>query len=372
MTAWITLAISLTALAASAVALVTVRSKWQAHARLSRSLGDAIARLAAVMTELNDGLDRLSGETRLTVALDELAEATELEDALVRIAHAATLVSGAQSAVVRAVAKDGRVVIGATHPTPDVAFASEIEWPPTGARAMTFTFLRDRDADGEPQPGSGLALPIVDQAGSPAALVSVLFDEPDRAARAVPELETLAARAAPIVVSLLAAPAAEPPRDLDQLTGFPSRELFHETLARETSRARRQGSPLAVLLLMAEEVPAADGVRHRADADAALITLARCVEGVLTPGAVVCRMGRDELGLVLPAANRRFAELLVARLDAQRSSLERGHEVRFTTGAAELMLTDDAVTLYERAAKSLQAAKVRSAGPDVSGAHEQS
>src|SRR2546422_3021925 len=71
MTGWIPLAISLTALAASAVALVTVRGRWRAHARLTRSLAAAIARLAAAVAEMNAGLDRLSGETRLTVALGE-------------------------------------------------------------------------------------------------------------------------------------------------------------------------------------------------------------------------------------------------------------------------------------------------------------
>jgi diguanylate cyclase (GGDEF)-like protein len=373
MTGWITLAISLTALAASAVALVTVRGRWRAHARLSRSLGDAIARLAAAVAEMNDGLDRLSGETRLTIAVGELAEATDLEDALMRIADAAVLVSGAQSAVVRAVAADGEVVVAATEPAPDVAFASEIEWPPTGARAMTFTFLHDRDKGGEPRAGSGLALPIGDHAGSPVALVSVHFDEPGHAARAVTELESLAARAAPIVVALLDTRGGDQPRDRDGLTGLPTREVFHEALARETARARRHGAPLAVLVLDVDDLHGVNERLGHAGADAALAALARCVETVLPPGAVACRVGGDELALVLPATSRRDADLLLARLDAERASNDRCREITFTAGTAELMLTDEAISLFERAAKSLQAARARGGGPrpGVHGAHEQ-
>jgi len=374
MTGWITLAISLTALAASAVALVTVRGRWRAHARLSRSLGEAISRLAAAVAEVNDGLDRLSGETRLTIALGELAEATDLEDALARIAEAAVVVSGAQSAVVRAVAADGQVVVGATHPAPDVAFASEIEWPPTGARAMTFTFLHDRDAGAEPRAGSGLALPIGDHTGSPVALVSVLFDEPGHATRAVADLESLAARAAPIVAALLDTGADDQPSHHDELTGLPTREVFHQALARETTRARRHGTPLAVLLLDVDDLRGANERLGRSGADAALAALARCVETVLPPGSVACRVGGDEFALLLPATTRRDAELLLGRLDAERASRDRCRETTFTAGAAELMLTDDAITLFERATKSLQTSRARSArgaSSGVPGANEQ-
>lgn len=367
MTAWVTLAISLTALAASGVALFTVRSRARAQARRRRTLDASLVRLAAAMATLDDGLERLSGEARLATALGELAEAFELEDALARIADAAVLVSGAQSAVVRAVGADGRVVVGATHPTPDLTFAGEIEWPPGGARALTFTFLQDRDAQERPSAGSGLALPICDESGVPVALVSVLFDEPGRAARAVPTLESLAVRAAPVVASLLAAGPSEHARDRAGPTGVRSRDVFHETLARETSRARRQGTPLAVLLLDIGQSP-------RPDAGAALAALGHDLESVLAPDAVVSRLSDHELGLVLPGATRRDAELLLARVE-DRSGHERDHGVGgFTTGAAELMLTDDAISLFERATKSLQTAKTRSArtaGPDVPEAHGQ-
>jgi GGDEF domain-containing protein len=366
MTAWVTLAISLTALAASAVTLLTVRSRARARARSRRTLEETLVRLAVAMAKLDDGLARLSGEARLAAALGELAEAFELEDALVRLADAAMLVSGAQSAVVRAIDADGRVVVGATHPATDLTFATEIEWPPSGARALTFTFLRDRDARGQPSAGSGLALPVCDESGSPIALVSVLFDEPERAARAVPALEGLAARAAPVVAALLA--AAPTAHTREEPTGLHARDVFHETLARETSRARVHGTPLAVLLLDVGRAP-------HADIGSTLTALAHDVKTALAPDVVVSRLGSHELGLVLPGATRRDAELLVARVEAERSGRERDHGVGgFTTGAAELMLTDDAISLFERATKSLHTAKARSArtvGPDVPEAHGQ-
>jgi len=368
MTAWVTLAISLTALAASAVTLLTVRSRARARARSRRTLEETLVRLAVAMAKLDDGLARLSGEARLAAALGELAEAFELEDALVRLADAAMLVSGAQSAVVRAIDADGRVVVGATHPATDLTFATEIEWPPSGARALTFTFLRDRDAHGQPSAGSGLALPVCDESGSPIALVSVLFDEPERAARAVPALEGLAARAAPVVAALLAAAPTAHTRDREEPTGLHARDVFHETLARETSRARVHGTPLAVVLLDVGQAP-------HADIGWTLTALAHDVKTALPADVVVSRLGSHELGLVLPGATRRDAELLVARVEAERSGRERDHGVGgFTTGAAELMLTDDAISLFERATKSLHTAKARSArtvGPDVPEAHGQ-
>ena len=370
MTGLITLATSLTALAASVVTLIVVRGRRRGHARLSRVLADTIARLAAVTAELNDGLDRLGRETRLTIALGELAAAADLEDALTRTAETAAMVSGARAAVARAVAADGRVVVGATQPAPDIAFATEIEWPSTGTRGMTFTFLRDRVAGREEAVGAGLALPIGDPSGSPVALVSVLFAEPEDAHHAIADLESLAARAAPIIAGLLDMRVADRPGSLDELTGLATRQAFHQALARETARARRHGAPLAVAVLDVDDLRGVNERLGRESADAALAALGRCVETILPPGAAASRVAGDEFAVVLPASTRRDAELFLTRFDAERESLERCRNVTVTAGTAELMPADDAITLFERAANALQAAKKRRGRDPKSGAHD--
>jgi diguanylate cyclase (GGDEF)-like protein len=89
----------------------------------------------------------------------------------------------------------------------------------------------------------------------------------------------------------------------DPLTGLFNRRYMAETLEREIHRARRTGSPLALLMVDV------DGFKHQNDAlghdagDAILIELAALLQRSLRKEDIACRYGGEEFVLVLPDAS---------------------------------------------------------------------
>jgi PleD family two-component response regulator len=90
-----------------------------------------------------------------------------------------------------------------------------------------------------------------------------------------------------------------------------------------------------------------------------LDSLARSIEAIVPPGAMPCRTGGDEFAIVLPGSSRLEAEVILARLETERR--DRGpavqQELTLDAGIAELMLSDDALSLLERATRALESAK---------------
>jgi diguanylate cyclase (GGDEF)-like protein len=74
---------------------------------------------------------------------------------------------------------------------------------------------------------------------------------------------------------------------------------------------------------------------------------------------IPCRIGGDELGLILPESRLGDAQLLAARIEqavVARPVARAGH-VRVSTGFAELQPNDDSTSVFERADQSLYTAK---------------
>jgi diguanylate cyclase (GGDEF)-like protein len=131
----------------------------------------------------------------------------------------------------------------------------------------------------------------------------------------------------------------------DGLTGLPNRRRFNELLDRSLSRARRNGTELAVLFVDFDNFKRInDSVGHHA-ADGVLVQLAELLGQIVRTSdvvnlqradeedAVVSRLGGDEFVILLPCARDRFTPGLVA----QRILWHMGKPVR--AGEHELFVT---------------------------------
>ena len=116
----------------------------------------------------------------------------------------------------------------------------------------------------------------------------------------------------------------------DSLTGLPNRALFLERLEHALARTRREGGPVAVLLLDLNEFKRVnDSLGHDAG-NAVLIGLAERLKGSLRPGDTVGRIFGDEFVVLLEApAGEEEAKRVTERIhEALQSPFEvDGHEV---------------------------------------------
>ncbi len=373
MTGGIAIALALVALVAGGLALRIVYAWRRSHDLLARSLIDTTSRLAALARQLNDALDRLRLEARISVALGDLAPSADLADVLTRVAAAAVAVTGARGAIARAVAADGTLVTGATEEVANLPVSVALEWPPEGARAMNFSLLHGASSLSGSHIGAGLAVPIGESSAAPLGLLVALLDENEsETEHMLDELERLAARVAPVVAAARAARSADETSERDPLTGLATRRVFHASLAREAARAQRHGTPLALLLLDVDDFRSVNERVGRPTADTALLMLATAIEAVAPPGSTACRIGGDDFALILPGSNRLDVELVLTHLHAEHRDRERAGGVAMTisTGVAELTPGDDAIRLFDRAARALHGARAPSPdGLDVT-AHD--
>jgi diguanylate cyclase (GGDEF)-like protein len=103
----------------------------------------------------------------------------------------------------------------------------------------------------------------------------------------------------------------------DSLTGLANRRAFDERLAFEWSRAQRDGTSLALLMLDVDRFKEFnDSLGHPAG-DACLRTIARALGGAMGRATdLVARYGGEEFAVILPQTNLRGAGKVAERLRA--------------------------------------------------------
>ncbi|MCY1142826.1 EAL domain-containing protein [Actinoplanes sp. Pm04-4] len=207
-------------------------------------------------------------------------------------------------------------------------------------RAQVRTTIRLMRADGGWFDVDCRLDPIKSPDGTVRGIRGTVTDVSDRE-RARRETDRLARRGETVRASLV-----EP----DPATGLLPRARF----ADEIDRAQRRGGGAVLVVRVQPELPGADGaVRPELNADL-LHRAARVLEGVMQRGALLGRVGPNELGVLLPGTSwpmaRREAELLVEALRAQTFVLPDtwlrarawGGLVRFTpdgdAGSHELLI----------------------------------
>jgi diguanylate cyclase (GGDEF)-like protein/PAS domain S-box-containing protein len=150
----------------------------------------------------------------------------------------------------------------------------------------------------------------------------------------------------------------------DDLTGLFNRRYLEERLDQELRRARRSGTPLAVLLLDLDRFKEVNDQHGHAAGDVLLARFARLLQETVRADDVVARYGGEEFTVILPSAGAREALKVAEKVRrlTQRLSLEAGERrlgtVTVSVGiAAHPDCGDSPEELLEAADRALYRAK---------------
>ena len=348
------------ALAFAVVVLLTFRRRPAAPTR-SGELTDT--------QDLVQALQDAREEALRAHELAEIAATVDLDTVLNRVLEAARRPPGVDAAMV--VLPEGGGAGGAEPLVATIGMSSEeaVRQPLSGplaaqpARAVriAYSYTPEETEDNGALIQGGISVPLRDAEGEPLGTLAAYWRGAERQAtdEELALLEELARRAGPALENARRFREAKQLADLDALTGLHNRRYFHETLARECSRAHRYDRRLALVVVDIDDFKSInDRIGHLAG-DAVLAGLAERVQSVVRSADVACRVGGDELAIILPESTLADAEQLYRRIQFAVGSRPLGpfERVRLSAGLAELKPEDDAKALFERADEALYRAK---------------
>jgi diguanylate cyclase (GGDEF)-like protein len=232
---------------------------------------------------------------------------------------------------------------------------------PARAVRISYSYTSEETVGGGDLIRGGVSVPLREEEGEPIGTLAVFWRGIEREATdtELALLEELATRAGPAIENARKFGEARQLADLDALTGLHNRRYFHETLARECSRAHRYDRQLALVVVDIDDFKSInDRIGHLAG-DAVLAAVAERVQSVVRSADVACRVGGDELAVILPESSMADAEQLYRRIQFAVGSRPLGsfERIRLSAGLAELQSEDDAKMLFERADEALYRAK---------------
>jgi diguanylate cyclase (GGDEF)-like protein len=125
---------------------------------------------------------------------------------------------------------------------------------------------------------------------------------------------------------------------IDDLTGLWNRRAFTEALDAELVRARRDGTPLSLVLADVDAFKAVNDAQGHQVGDACLQLVADALRSALRAGDACFRWGGDEFALLLPDTPRADAGRVCERIEAAVGgySAPDGSPLRITSASAEL------------------------------------
>ncbi len=137
---------------------------------------------------------------------------------------------------------------------------------------------------------------------------------------------------------------------VDWLTALANRRRFDELFTQEWGRTRREGAPLAVLMMDIDDFKAFNDTYGHQAGDHCLQRVARAIKGtVCRPGDVVARYGGEEFVVLLPKTDAKNAAMVAESMRANVEALNIPHinsrvtdRVTVSTGVAALIPTQDA------------------------------
>ena len=351
------LAIALIRRARTGAAIIEGRSNGTALAELNE-------RIEQLSNDLENAIQRTEEERRRSRFLGELAGSIDLDEVLARTLEAAGGISGADAALVTTTGFDGQPLVATLGLSAEEAERQAIAGPPDGRAARSIGISYRYGSEELSQNGSlihsGVAVPLLrddEQLGFLTIFTRSggrSFSEDD-----VQELEQLALRAGPAIENARRFREARQLADLDALTGLHNRRYFHETLAREVSRAQRYNRSLALIVFDLDDFKAInDRIGHLAG-DAVLADAAERVRDSVRSADIACRVGGDEFAVILPESTLADADQLYRRIHQSVSSRPISQEGRLflSAGVTDLRPEDDAVAFFERADDALYRAK---------------
>ena len=364
----VVLAIALVRRARNGSALIGGQSNGTALAALNE-------RIEQLSSDLESAIQRTEEERRRNRFLGELAGSIDLDEVLARTLEAAGGISGADAALVTTTGFDGQPLVATLGLSAEEAERQAIAGPPDGRAARSIGISYRYGSEELSQNGSlihsGVAVPLLREDEQLGFLTIFTrsgarsFSEDD-----VGELEQLALRAGPAIENARRFREARQLADLDALTGLHNRRYFHETLAREVSRAQRYDRSLALIVFDLDDFKAInDRIGHLAG-DAVLADAAERVRDSVRSADFACRVGGDEFAVILPESTLVDADQLYRRIQQSVSSRPIGQEGRLflSAGVTDLRPEDDAVSFFQRADDALYRAKEAGKGRMVTAA----
>jgi diguanylate cyclase (GGDEF)-like protein len=353
----VVLAIALIRRARTGAAIIEGRSNGTALAELNE-------RIEQLSNDLENAIQRTEEERRRSRFLGELAGSIDLDEVLARTLEAAGGISGADAALVTTTGFDGQPLVATLGLSAEEAERQAIAGPPDGRAARSIGISYRYGSEELSQNGSlihsGVAVPLLrddEQLGFLTIFTRSggrSFSEDD-----VQELEQLALRAGPAIENARRFREARQLADLDALTGLHNRRYFHETLAREVSRAQRYNRSLALIVFDLDDFKAInDRIGHLAG-DAVLADAAERVRDCVRSADIACRVGGDEFAVILPESTLADADQLYRRIHQSVSSRPISQEGRLflSAGVTDLRPEDDAVAFFQRSDDALYRAK---------------
>ena len=364
-TAVIVLAVALGLCAVAALVLLL-----RLRSRTSREVEEQVAatvemlegRLDELAQELTRAVRRAEEEAQRSRFLAQIGTTIDLDDALGSTLEAAASLPKVDAAVVELEAsgdEDERLLgsVGFDEEGAVRIFTGTPDRRDPRAVELSY-FYAEEDAAGAVH--EALGVPLVTHSGRIGWLgvfsrdPEARFGEEDRR-----RLEELGERVAPAIENARRFREARRLADLDALTGLHNRRFFHETLAREVDRAQRYQRRLSLVLVDVDGFKEInDRIGHLAG-DAVLAEIGSRIRQVVRSADIPCRVGGDELAVIVPEIEVGQARQLVGRIQAAVSSqpIARAGRVRVSAGVADLQPNDSPTTLFERADESLYEAK---------------
>src|SRR3954471_11877851 len=321
-------------------------------------------RMEGMVRELSEALEHAQEEGRRNRFLGELGASIDLDEVLSRSLEAGGAIPVVDAATVSI--RDGvdKPIVATLGLSAEEAQRQVVSGPPNGheARAISIVYQYPPALEGAELVHSGLAVPVLGDAAS-IGFIAIYSRSPSHRfeEEMIRELEELAKRAGPAIENARRFREARQLADLDALTGLHNRRYFHETLAREVSRAQRYGRQLALIVFDLDDFKAINDRIGHLSGDAVLAESAERVRDVVRSADIACRVGGDEFAVILPESSTGDADQLYRRLQAALSARPIGQAGRlsFSAGVAELKPEDDPTTFFERADEALYAAKER-------------
>jgi diguanylate cyclase (GGDEF)-like protein len=372
------ISVGLGALVVLLLALLVVR--WRSDNSTDERVAEVVASLNERMDELGrelaGALERAEEEGRRSRIFGELAGSIDLDEVLSRALEAAGALEDADAALVMLPdPAGGKPLVATLGLSVEEAERHAITGPPDGrlARSITMSYTYP-ELERESNPGegvihAGLAVPLPGD-NSTLGYLTVFtrkrgheYGDDD-----VRQLETLALRAGPAIENARRFREARQLADLDALTGLHNRRYFHETLARECSRAHRYERKLSLIVFDLDDFKEVnDRIGHLAG-DTVLAEAAERVRDVVRTADIACRVGGDEFAVILPESSLEDADQLYRRIQNAISSrpLGQGGKLFLSAGVAELRAEDDPVAFFQRADDALYRAKEAGKGRVVS------
>jgi diguanylate cyclase (GGDEF)-like protein len=319
--------------------------------------------------ELVRALEVAREEARLARELAKISASVDLDAVLTRVLDTVSGLEGVDAATVvlpqSGNEDNGEPLVVTVGMSAEEAVRQPVAGPPNGqaARAVriAYSYARERAADDGELIRGGVSVPLRDEEGESIGTLAVFWRGRDRSAtdKELAHLEELASRAGPAIENARRFREVRQLADLDALTNLHNRRYFHETLARECTRAHRYDRRLALVVFDIDDFKAInDRIGHLAG-DAVLAAVAERVHSVVRGADIACRVGGDEFAVILPESTIDDAEQLYRRVEFAVASRPLGpfERIHLSAGLAEIRPEDDAKIFFERADEALYRAK---------------